>query len=117
MQQHHHGGEIQPQSYILDWPDNAQYTTDATAHNLEETNVTSERFISLVLLIAIAYSAATIQGQQIKRQGIQKYIARIKEYGRTERRQFLYRIIWSNLGQFQGDLYGFGYRINEIKSQ
>jgi hypothetical protein len=55
-------------------------------YNLEDTNVTGERFISLVLLIAIAYSSATIQGQQIKRKGIQKYIARIKEYGRIERR-------------------------------
>ena len=47
-------------------------------------------------LIAIAYTSATIalacrrkaayQGQQIKRKGIQKYVARIKEYGRLERR-------------------------------
>ena len=55
-------------------------------YNLEETNVQGERFIILVLLIAIAYTGATIQGQQIKRKGIQKYIARIKEYGRLERR-------------------------------
>jgi hypothetical protein len=32
-------------------------------YNLEETNVTGERFISLVLLIAIAYSAARIYHQ------------------------------------------------------
>jgi len=29
---------------------------------------------------------ATIQGQEIKRKGIQKYIGRLKEYGRIERR-------------------------------
>lgn len=55
-------------------------------YNLEETNVKGERFISLVLLIAIAYTCATIQGQQIKRKGVQKYVARVKEYSRLERR-------------------------------
>ncbi len=52
----------------------------------EDTNVEGERFISLVLLIAIAYTSATIQGQQIKRKGIQKYVGRVKESGRYERR-------------------------------
>ncbi|WP_154655930.1 IS4 family transposase [Fortiea contorta] len=55
-------------------------------YNLENTNVQGERFISLVLLIAIAYTSATINGQLIKRKGIQKYIARIKERSRSQRR-------------------------------
>lgn len=55
-------------------------------YNLEETNVRDKRFISLVLLIAIAYTGATIQGQQIKRKGVQQYVARVKEYARLERR-------------------------------
>lgn len=55
-------------------------------YNLEETNVKDGRFISLVLLITIAYTSATIQGQQIKRKGIQSYVARVKEYSRLERR-------------------------------
>ena len=55
-------------------------------YNLEDTNIIGERFISLVLLIAIAYTGATIQGQQIKRKGVQKYVARVKEYNRLERR-------------------------------
>ena len=55
-------------------------------YNLEETNVKGERFLTLVLLIAIAYTGSTIQGQQIKRKGIQKYVARVKEYGRLQRR-------------------------------
>ena len=29
---------------------------------------------------------ATIQGQRIKRKGVQKYVARVKEYSRLERR-------------------------------
>lgn len=55
-------------------------------YNLEDTNVESDRFISLVLLIAIAYTSATIQGRHIKRKGIQKYVARTKERSRSERR-------------------------------
>ena len=55
-------------------------------YNLEDTNVKGERFISLVLLIAIAYTGATIQGQKIKRKGVQSYVARVKEYNRLERR-------------------------------
>jgi Transposase DDE domain len=55
-------------------------------YNLEGTNVSGKRFISLIILIAIAYTSATIQGQEIKRKGIQKYVGRVKEYGRIERR-------------------------------
>jgi Transposase DDE domain len=55
-------------------------------YNLEGTNVSGERLISLIILIAIAYTSATIQGQEIKRKGIQKYVGRVKEYGRIERR-------------------------------
>ncbi|MHC5611696.1 MAG: IS4 family transposase [Nostoc sp.] len=70
-------------------------------YNLEDTNVENQRFISLVLLIAIAYTSATIQGQHIKRKGIQKYVARTKEYGRYERRHSsfyvgLYGQTWVN---------------------
>jgi hypothetical protein len=70
-------------------------------YNLENTNVSNERLISLILLIVIAYTSATIQGQEIKRQGIQKYVGRVKEYGRTERRHSsfyigLYSQSWVN---------------------
>lgn len=70
-------------------------------YNLEDTNVEGTRFLTLVLLIAIAYTSATIQGQEIKRKGIQKYVARTKEYGRLERRHSsffvgLYGQTWVN---------------------
>lgn len=70
-------------------------------YNLEDTNVEGQRFIYLVLLIAIAYTSATIQGQHIKRKGIQKYVARTKEYGRSKRRHSsfyvgLYGQTWVN---------------------
>ena len=70
-------------------------------YNLEKTNVEGKRFISLVLLMTIAYTSATIQGHQIKRKGIQNYVARVKEYGRLERRHSsfyvgLYGQTWVN---------------------
>ena len=53
------------------------------------------------LLIAIAYTCATIYGQQIKRKGVHKYVGRVKEYGRTARRHSsfyigLYGQTWVN---------------------
>ena len=48
----------------------------------ENTNVSGDRLISLILLTSFAYSMATFQGQKIKRIGVQKYVARVKEYGR-----------------------------------
>lgn len=63
-------------------------------YNLEETNVSGNRLISLILIVAfakrarsaLAYSMATFQGQIIKNKGVQKYVGRVKEYGRVERR-------------------------------
>jgi hypothetical protein len=37
------------------------------------------RLITLILLVAIAYSTAVIQGGEIKQMGVQKYVARVKE--------------------------------------
>ena len=56
-------------------------------YNLEDTNVSGNRLISLLLIIAIAYSSATFKGQRIKSLGVQKYVGRVKEYGRIQRRQ------------------------------
>ncbi|MEG4634595.1 hypothetical protein QUB56_34455 [Microcoleus sp. AR_TQ3_B6] len=55
-------------------------------YQLEDTNVSGSRLISLILLISFAYTLATFQGQKIKRTGVQNYVARIKEYGRVTRR-------------------------------
>jgi hypothetical protein len=68
---------------------------------MEDTNVAGERLVSLILVIAIAYSLATFQGQKIKKKGVQKYIGRIKEYGRIKRRHSsfyigLYGQTWVN---------------------
>jgi hypothetical protein len=49
-------------------------------YNLEDTKVNEARFLALVLLIAIAYSWATIHGQWIKKLGIEIYAGRINEH-------------------------------------
>ena len=69
--------------------------------NLEGTNVTGERLVVLVILIAIDYTTATSHGINIKKMGIQKYIGRVKEARRTQRRHSsfyigLYGQTWSN---------------------
>jgi Transposase DDE domain len=61
-------------------------------YDLEGTKVTDERLIGLVLLIAIAYTAATMQGRTMKRMGIQKYVGRVQEAGRVERRHSCFYI-------------------------
>lgn len=55
-------------------------------YNLEETNVSDDRLISLILIIAFAYTLATLNGQKLKKKGVQKYVGRVKEYGRLTRR-------------------------------
>jgi len=55
-------------------------------YNLEGTLVTDFRLRAIILLIMIAYTTATFQGKKIKRMGLQKYVGRVKEFGRTVRR-------------------------------
>jgi hypothetical protein len=78
-------------------------------YNLEGTKVSDERLISLVLLIALAYTSATINGQIMKQQGIQKYVGRVKEPGRIERRHSdfyvgLYGQTWIDFVAIRRDL-------------
>ena len=70
-------------------------------YKLEETNVTGERLVGIILLIAIAYTTATIKSKKMKKMGVQKYISRVQELGRIERRHSsfyvgLYGQIWVN---------------------
>jgi hypothetical protein len=61
-------------------------------YNLEATKVSDQRLISLILLIALAYTSATMDGRTVKQQGIQKYVGRVKEIGRIERRHSCFYI-------------------------
>ncbi|MHC5917824.1 MAG: transposase family protein, partial [Nostoc sp.] len=76
-------------------------------YNLEDTNVSGQRLISLILLISLAYTAATISGQKIKRMGVQKYVGRIKEFLRTVRRHssFYIGLYGSNWVNFMENSY------------
>ena len=55
-------------------------------YNLEKSHANNQRLNSLILLIAIAYSCAILQGQKIKTMGIQKYVGRLTECRRAIRR-------------------------------
>lgn len=49
-------------------------------YHLEDTQVNDVRFLALVLLIAIAYSLATMHGQQMRQLRVEMYAGRIKEH-------------------------------------
>lgn len=55
-------------------------------YNLENTRVNQKRLLAIILLIAIAYTLATLQGQVLKDLGISKYICRSTEEERTYER-------------------------------
>jgi hypothetical protein len=61
----------------------------------------NQRLSSLILLIALAYSCAIIQGQKIKTIGLQKYVGRVTECGRSIRRHssFWIGLLVSMLGR------------------
>ena len=69
-------------------------------YNLEGTDVSGERLIALILVIAIAYSSTTIFGEKIKRMGVQKYVGRVKEYGRTQRRHSIPFLSLSEINKY-----------------
>ncbi len=91
-------------------------------YNLEQTNVSGQRLISLILLISFAYMDATLQGQEIKTKGVQKYIGRVKENGRVERRHSSFYIglhgqSWVNLREHCIDLVNQLMRVNRNKQK
>jgi hypothetical protein len=55
-------------------------------YNLESSQASSDRLVRLVLLIALAMSAAWLQGQHTSTGGTSSYICRQKETHRTRRR-------------------------------
>jgi len=91
-------------------------------YNLEGTLVKGDRLIVIVLLIAIAYTTATMQGKKVQRMGLQKYIGRVKEARRTERRHSsfyigLYGQTWVNFMDGCTDTVGELMRLNHNKSK
>lgn len=78
-------------------------------YNLESTHTTSNRLLSLILLIAIAYSCAFLVGRKIRGIGLQKYIGRLQELKRIYRRHStfwlgLYGYLWVGTMELWQDL-------------
>jgi Transposase DDE domain len=55
-------------------------------YNLESTGVNSKRLIALIILITLAYTSSIMSGEKIKNKGVVKYVSRVKEKRRTQRR-------------------------------
>lgn len=78
-------------------------------YNLESTYAKSERLMALILLIAIAYTCAILVGRQCRNIGLQKYIGRLNELKRIQRRHStfwigLYGCLWVGAMECWGDL-------------
>ena len=59
---------------------------------MEATQLCDQRLNTLILLIAIAYTSAIIQGGVFKQMGVQKYICRVKNPRRIELRHSTFHI-------------------------
>ena len=52
----------------------------------EDSHACDSRLLSLILLIAIAYTCTICSGKKLKQKGVQNYICRVQELQRTYRR-------------------------------
>jgi len=73
-------------------------------YHLEGTKLASEQLSKLMIVVAIAYTSALLQGQQIKRMGIQKYVVRPELKSSSQRRHSAFYVgqqlpIWLQLQQ------------------
>ena len=73
-------------------------------YSLEGSNLGSDILTKLIIVIAIAYTSATLQGREIKKMGIQKYVVRPEtksKYGRRHSAFYVgqHQYHWLCLGQ------------------
>jgi len=61
-------------------------------YSLERCRAQGKRFLAIVLLIAIAYTCTTSQGQALKQKALQKYIARPERYDQPYRRHSAFHV-------------------------
>lgn len=78
-------------------------------YHLESTYAHGQRLIALILLIAIAYTCAILAGRNSRSLGLQKYVGRLKELKRLQRRHSafwigLYGQLWVGAMEFWADL-------------
>lgn len=55
-------------------------------YNLESTGISGDRLIALIILITLAYTSSIMSGEKIKNKGVVKYVGRVQEKSRTQRR-------------------------------
>ena len=77
-------------------------------YNLEGSKANTKRLTSLILLIAIAYTCTALKGQVFRKKHQAKYIARLQEKSRNEKRHSdfwlgLYGSLWINAWKFCAD--------------
>ena len=84
---------------LTDCPKGLASRRKSGGYNLEQCHSNNRRLLSLILLIAIAYTGAIKKGQSIILKRVQEYICRLKENRRKQKRHSnfwigLYGSLW-----------------------
>ena len=61
---------------------------------MEDTKLSGQRFIGMMLLVCLAHHIAMIKGEKIQHQNIHQYVARPKESGRKHCRHSAFAMGW-----------------------
>lgn len=61
-------------------------------YNLEKLRMHSDRFHRLLIVLAIAMSVAVVQGIELTRRGVQRYVTRRSQEARSVKRQSTFRV-------------------------
>lgn len=78
-------------------------------YNLEGTNLGKERLSRLLIIVAIAHTSAILQGEEVKKKGIQKYLVRPKSKRTSKRRHSSFYVgqhlhLWVGLQQIYEEI-------------
>lgn len=90
--------------------------------NIKKAKASEIRLNILILLMAIAYTSAIIQGSKIKKTAVQKYICRVKEPKRIQRRHStfyvgLHGMIWVDSVEHHAEMVAELMRLSPNKRQ
>lgn len=88
-------------------------------YNLEDTQLTGQRFLAIVLIITLAYTLATDQGKKIRQRQVQHYVGRVQEPRRAQKRHSdfwmgLYGRLWIDAMDGWGQ---WAYQLMALKPQ
>lgn len=72
---------------------------------LEGSQAMQERLVAIVIVIAIAYTSATLQGQSLKQKGLQRYVTRPESSNSVSKRHSAFRVgLSAHLWAITGDV-------------